>query len=211
MGRGIFVSIEGIDGSGKTTLKQELIDHFSGQTEVLGIREPGGTDVSEKIRKILLDEENRSMLPRTEALLYAAARSQVVEELIRPALEAGKMVIADRYMDSTIAYQGYGRGLDFTFLSSLNQLCTGGLTPDLTLLLDLDTYIARSRLLHRRRDRLEGEGFVFQQRVRRGYLDLFAGQPDRIRLLEASQSKEALLRQAVAMISDLMEEAGGPR
>lgn len=205
MSKGIFVSIEGIDGSGKTTLKQELIAHFSGQMEVMGIREPGGTRVSEEIRRILLDGENHSMLPRTEALLYAAARSQVVEELIRPALESGTMVIADRYMDSTIAYQGYGRGLDFQFLSSLNQLCTGGLSPDLTLLLDLDTYIARSRTLHKPGDRLEGEGLAFQQRVRRGYLDLFAAQPERIRLLEASQSKEALLRQAVAMISDLMQ------
>ncbi len=204
MRRGIFVSIEGIDGSGKTTLREELIAYFEMKTEVVGIREPGGTEVSEKIRGLLLDISNHSMVPRTEALLYAAARSQVVEELIEPALADGKMVIADRYLDSTIAYQGYGRGLDLQFLEQLNILCTGGLLPDLTLLLDLDPGLARSRVSFRKMDRMEGEGLFFQERVRRGYLDLFARQPERIRLLDASMSREVLFEQAIAMISEMV-------
>ncbi|MCX5780307.1 MAG: dTMP kinase, partial [Firmicutes bacterium] len=130
--RGVFISLEGIDGCGKTTLKEMLLARLGEKYPVIGIREPGGTVISEKIRDMLLDVRNDGIIGKTEALLYAAARSQLVEEVIRPALTQGKIIIADRYLDSTIAYQGYGRGLELAFLEDLNRICTGGLKPDLT-------------------------------------------------------------------------------
>ena len=171
-----------------------------GQTHpVVGIREPGGTIVSEKIRDMLLDARNSGIMGRTEALLYAAARSQVVEEVVRPALGRGKIVIADRFMDSTVAYQGYGRGLDLQLLIDLNRICTGGLYPDLTLYLDIDPLKAYRRRLHEQPDRLEQEGLEFQVRVRAGYLKLAATEP-RIHQLDASQNQQQLLDEALRLI-----------
>lgn len=197
--RGVFISLEGIDGSGKTTLKENLLALMGKKHQVIGIREPGGTVISEKIRDMLLDVRNDGIIGKTEALLYAAARSQLVEEVIRPALAQGKIIIADRYMDSTIAYQGYGRGLDIEFLEDLNRLCTGGLKPDLTLLLDIDPWEGQ-----RRRkdipDRLEKEGMEFQTHIRLGYLKLWEKEPERIRVLDASKTAEELLREAIKMI-----------
>ncbi|NLB18739.1 MAG: dTMP kinase, partial [Syntrophomonadaceae bacterium] len=163
--RGIFISLEGIDGSGKRTLQEYLLAQLSLKHNVIGIREPGGTVISEKIRDMLLDVRNNGIMGRTEALLYAAARSQLVEEIIRPALERGEIIIADRYMDSTVAYQGYGRGLDLEFLTDLNRICTGGVYPDLTLLLDIEPEQAPQRRGQEVADRLEQEGAKFQARV----------------------------------------------
>ncbi|PKM77481.1 MAG: dTMP kinase [Firmicutes bacterium HGW-Firmicutes-15] len=198
--RGTFISLEGIDGSGKTTLKENLLALMAGNYHVIGIREPGGTVISEKIRDMLLDVHNDGIIGKTEALLYAAARSQLVEEIIRPALIQGKIIIADRYMDSTIAYQGYGRGLDIEFLEDLNRLCTGGLKPDLTLLLDIDPEAGQSRRNQDIPDRLEKEGFEFQARIRAGYLKLCEKDPSRIKVLDASQTAEQLIREAMGMI-----------
>ncbi|MDD4774930.1 MAG: dTMP kinase, partial [Syntrophomonas sp.] len=167
---------------------------------VVGIREPGGTPVSEKIRDMLLDIRNSGIIGRTEALLYAAARSQVTAEVISPALTRGQIVIADRYLDSTIAYQGYGRGLDLEFLSALNRLCTGGIYPDLTLYLDLDPEEAYQRRQNESPDRLEQEGMEFQKRVRQGYLTLADAEP-RIHLLDAGLSRQRLLEEALQLIN----------
>jgi dTMP kinase len=172
--------------------------------EVLSIREPGGNTISEKIRELLLDAANQRITPRTEALLYAAARSQVVEEVINPALMDGKIVVADRYMDSTIAYQGYGRGLDIKFLQELNQLCTGGLKPHLTLLLDLSSEEAWQRRKKETPDRLEKEGLAFQEKVRQGYLILAEQKKERIKVLDARQQPEKLLHQAMKCLDEIL-------
>lgn len=204
--RGFFISLEGIDGSGKTTLIQSLTAELAGRYQVLRIREPGGTVISEKIREMLLDVRNDGIIGKVEAMLYAAARCQLVEEVIRPSLEKGMMVIADRYLDSTIAYQGYGRGLDLAFLEDLNRLCTGGLKPDLTLLLDLDPREAQKRRLNEAPDRLEQEGLVFQARVRDGYLELWGQEPQRIKRLEATQSPSVLMVQALQLVQGLLPD-----
>lgn len=198
--KGYFISLEGIDGCGKSTLKEALMRELGRTHSVVGIREPGGTPVSEKIRDMLLDIRNSGIIGRTEALLYAAARSQVTAEVISPALTRGQIVIADRYLDSTIAYQGYGRGLDLKFLSALNQLCTGGIYPDLTLYLDLDPVEAYQRRQNESPDRLEQEGMEFQKRVRQGYLTLADAEP-RIHRLDAGLSRHRLLEEALQLIN----------
>lgn len=204
MQRGVFISLEGIDGCGKTTLKEQLEIHLNKKYEVLIVREPGGTEISEKIRGVLLDIRNEGMLARTEAFLYAAARSQLVEEVIRPALESGKIVIADRYMDSTIAYQGYGRGLDIVFLEELNTLCTAGLIPDLTLLLDIDPLEGQRRRKQEIPDRLEKEGLDFQSRIRSGYLQIQQQEADRIKLLNGTQSIQEVCKEALDYIKRIL-------
>jgi len=153
---------------------------------------------------MLLDIRNEGILPRTEAMLYAAARCQVVEEIIRPALQAGKLVIADRYMDSTIAYQGYGRGLDINFLKQLNDLCTNGIKPDLTFLVDIDPEEGQRRRKKDIPDRLEKEGLDFQNRIRNGYLQMQMEEPERIKLLNGDQSIEEICREAVRHMEALL-------
>lgn len=183
--RGVFIVFEGIDGSGKTTqinmLYENLLKHSKGESansdRILLTREPGGTATSELIRSILLNPSNDKLCARTEALLYAAARAQHVEEKIKPALSIGKVVICDRFIDSTLAYQGYGREQDLDFLKGLNQLATGGLKPDLTILMDLPVQTALDRLNNRqdcgiKKDRLESEHTSFYERVREGYLKI---------------------------------------
>lgn len=174
-GRGLLITFEGIDGSGKTTQIRKLrqmLEAASIPFEV--IREPGGTIVGEKIRSILLDKEHTNMSPETELLLYEAARSQIVCERILPALSAGKTVICDRFYDSTVAYQGYARGLSLEAVDLVNRIATGGLEPDLTFLMDMSAADAASRVDRRKKDsdRLESEGLVFMEKVREGYLAL---------------------------------------
>ncbi len=204
MSRGRFISLEGIDGCGKTTLKEQLNEYLAGKYELVMLREPGGTEISEKIRDMLLDIRNDGMMDRTEALLYGAARCQVVEELIRPSLSAGKLIIADRYLDSTIAYQGYGRGLDIDFLKQLNQLCTAGLKPDLTLLLDIDPQEGQRRRKKDIPDRLEKEGLDFQTRIRNGYLQMQKEESGRIKLLDGHSSIADLRQEAIQYIEALL-------
>ncbi|NMC27964.1 MAG: dTMP kinase [Syntrophomonadaceae bacterium] len=204
--RGVFISLEGIDGSGKSTLARSLVDALAQKHQVLGLREPGGTVISEKIREMLLDVRNDGIIGKAEAMLYAAARCQLVEEVIRPGLDRGTIIIADRYLDSTVAYQGYGRGLDLGFLEDLNRLCTGGLKPDLTLLLDLDPQEALLRRSEEIPDRLEQEGLAFQIRIREGYLDLWDKEPERIKRLDATHSPEFLLQEALLLVEKLLAE-----
>lgn len=205
--RGVFISLEGIDGSGKTCVKDIILRQLAGW-EVLNIREPGGTATSEKIRAILLDCQNEGIKPLTEAFLYAAARAQLVEEVIRPALAAGKVIIADRFLDSTIAYQGYGRGLDRQMLTELNQLCTSGLKPDLTLLLDVDPEEGLRRRGGELPDRLEKEGLDFQRRVREGYLQIARAEPERMRVINAGRSLSEVAGEAVMIVRERLRESG---
>jgi dTMP kinase len=207
MSKGIFISLEGVDGSGKTSLKEEILNHLTGY-QPLSLREPGGTEISEKIRNILLDTSNEDMQSRTEAFLYASARCQLVEAVIRPALQQGQLIVVDRYIDSTLAYQGYGRGLPLDFIRELNQLSTGGLKPDLTLLLDLDPQEGARRRAGDTPDRLEQEGLLFQSRVRDGYLQIAQAEPQRVRILDAHQPLATVVSHARQEIEKLLASRG---
>jgi len=186
MARGHFITLEGIEGSGKTTQAARLKDLLVRKgLDVVVTREPGGSPIAEKIREILLDPRNRKMVALTELFLYEASRTQHVAEVIRPALEAGKTVICDRFFDASTAYQGNARGLDMETVERLNLLATGGIVPDLTIVLDLPAE-AGLRRLKRSRDRIESEAIEFHERVRQGYLKLARLYPDRIKVVDAS-------------------------
>lgn len=201
--RGIFISLEGIDGCGKSTLKEHLLDYLQNDYNLISIREPGGTIISEKIREIILDPVNLSILPQTEAFLYASARAQLVNEVIIPELAKGSLIIADRFTDSTLAYQGYGRGLDIKFLEDLNFLCTNGIKADLTLLLDIDPEEALKRK-EEEPDRLEKEGLIFQEKVREGYLQIAKKEPERVKLINSDQNIEKIKQIAIDYIEKLL-------
>lgn len=186
MVRGHFITLEGIEGSGKTTQALRLRDLLAGKgLEVVVTREPGGSPIAEKIREILLDPRNRRMVALAELFLYEASRTQHVAEIVRPALEAGKAVICDRFFDASTAYQGAARGLDMATVERLNLLATGGIVPDLTLVLDLPAEIGLRRL-GRNLDRIESEAMEFHQRVREGYLKIARANADRIKVVDAS-------------------------
>ena len=199
----MFITLEGPEGSGKSSQIAPLVEFLSRLgKEIVPTREPGGTQISDQVRAILTRLENTSMHPRTEILLFLAARAQLVEEVIRPALRAGKIVICDRYADSTLAYQGYGHGTDLDQLHNLLKFATGGMKPDLTFLLDLDV----EKGLNRKRsggdewNRLDAYALAFHQRVRRGYLELAQAEPQRWMIIDADRPPEIVqdcLRQAV--------------
>ena len=179
----MFITFEGLDSSGKTTQANLLVDHLKTVgREVIFLREPGGTSVSEKIRQILLDRQHQEMNQRTELFLFSAARAQLVGQIIYPALRGGKVVICDRFYDSTTAYQGYGRGLNLNDIDVINRFATSGTTPDLTLFVDveLDEVARRRRASGIADDRMESSGHMFYQRVREGYLAVAAQEPHRI-------------------------------
>ena len=186
----MFITFEGPEGSGKTTQIQRLAQTLTTRGyAILSTREPGGTSISDQIRTVLLTNlENRDMHARTEILLFLAARAQLVEQVIRPALAAGTVVLCDRYADSTLAYQGYGRGYDQALLHELLDFATGGLRPDLTLLFDLDPVLGLSRRKSGGKwDRLDGQELDFHRRVRAGYLEMAAAEPARWVRLDASR------------------------
>ncbi len=190
--QGNLITFEGIDFSGKSVqanfLNETLKDR---KLPVLFLREPGGTEISEKIRSVLLDNANHKMSAMTEVLLYSAARAQMVRESIIPHLEKGFVVICDRYFDSTTAYQGFGRKIDLDFIKKLNSFATEELVPDLTFLIDLDPEIA----LQRKKadlDRLEKEDLEFHQRVRNGYLEIARPNTERFVIIDGKQSIEVI-------------------
>jgi len=207
--KGFFISFEGIDGCGKSSIIAYL-NTILNITTTVNIREPGGTIISEDIRYMLLNNKNNDMASETEALLYAAARSQVVKQVIIPALAQGKMVLADRFTDSTIAYQGYGRGLDLNYLKVLNDFCTGGLSPDLTFLLDLEPEQSYGYKKGLAPDRIESEGLEFQRLVRNGYLQMAAAEPDRIIRIDAAQEfskvREVVLNHIQRVVGQVLGE-----
>jgi len=198
----MFITLEGIEGSGKSTLLSGLTQRLgSAGREVLTTREPGGTPVGDAIRRVVLVERFH-VAPLTEALLMNASRAALVAEVIRPALAAGKTVLCDRYYDSTLAYQGYGRGLDLAMLRELCHSATDGLDPDLTFVLDIDPALSVRRLAGRSKanDRIDDESPGFFERARAGFLELATREP-RMRVLDGSLAPEALLEEAMRCIS----------
>ena len=191
MSRGLFISFEGTDGSGKTTQYRLFAEYLvSLGYEVVTTREPGGTPISEKIRGIILDPENTEMDDMTEALLFAAGRAQHVAQLIRPSVEAGKIVLCDRFMDSSIAYQGYARGLG-DCVRIINEYAVAGMQPDLTFLLDLPPQAGRARNVKAgKADRLEKQAMEFHRKVYEGYKKLAEIYPDRFIVIDADGSIE---------------------
>lgn len=186
----MFITLEGPDGSGKSTQVQPLAEFLRGEGyTVFTTREPGGTTISDQVREVLMRLDNRSMYPRTETLLFCAARAQLVEEVIRPRLQRGEIILCDRYADSTLAYQGYGHGNDLLVLKQLLDFATCGLWPDLTILFDLDAIAG----LNRRKvgggewNRLDDYQIAFHQRVREGYLDMAHKDPQRWAVINADQ------------------------
>lgn len=174
MNRGLFITFEGIDGCGKSTQFQMLKEYLETEgVDFIVVREPGGTVIGEKIREILLNKKNDSMRPLTELLLFEAARAQITEEVIRPALEKGTCVLCDRFFDSTYAYQGYARKLGAEKVLMLNDLATAGLEPDITFLIDIPVSVALERrgIRGEADDRMEALGTAFQEDVRKGYLE----------------------------------------
>ncbi len=200
----MFAVIEGIEGSGKSTLQAGLAEALRARGErVATTREPGGSPLGDAIRAIFLSTE-LEVAPVAEAMLVNAARAQHVASLIRPALERGETVICDRFVDSTLAYQGYGRGLDLSMLRGLCELAVGGLGADLTIVLDCEPTLSRERLDARgsARDRLENERYGFHQRVREGFLALARGSSRHV-VLDASDTRENLVAAALAAIEGL--------
>lgn len=196
---GFFITLEGIEGSGKSSQARALQEFLqkSGYPTFL-TREPGDTEIGRFIRELLLNPDYTEMKPRTEILLYAADRAQHVSELVRPALAEGKIVISDRYYDSNLAYQGYGRGLDLETVKEINYWAVEELHPDLTILLDLPVQQglkrARNMALDNLGDRLEREEINFHQRVRQGYLKLAETWPERIKIVDAAASRAEVQR-----------------
>ena len=198
----MFITLEGPEGSGKSSQLPDLAEFLSGQGwDVLTTREPGGTPIGDQIRQILMRLDNQELHPCTEILLFLASRAQLVEQVIKPALREGKLVLCDRFGDSTLAYQGYGHGLDLDILRTMLDFATDKLKPDLTLLLDVDVETGLQR--KRKEDewnRLDAYELAFHQRVREGYHELCRQEPERWRVIDAMQPKEAVqlaLRQAV--------------
>lgn len=198
----LFVTLEGPDGGGKSGQARQLVDHLLAQGhDVLMTREPGGTAIGDQVRRILMDLANTPMHPRTEILLFSASRAQLCHEVIWPHLQAGGVVVSDRFYDSTFAYQGYGHRLDLEALRHITHFATGGLVPDLTLLLDLP---AADGLTRRKKDggwnRLDAYNLEFHDRVRQGYLAMAAADPRRWVTIDAGREPEmvqAEIRQVV--------------
>ena len=207
----MFITLEGPEGSGKTSQLAQFADFLREQGyEVVTTREPGGTSIGDQIRQVLVSMDNKSLHPRTEILLFLSARAQLVEELIKPSLENGKIVVCDRYGDSTLAYQGYGHGLPLETLREMLRFATDGLVPDLTLYLDIEV---EKGLLRKKKgqewNRLDAYEVEFHRRVRNGYLALAEAEPERWRVIDASQSKQAVQQDMRAATKAALEKLKG--
>ncbi len=206
MPRGALITIEGLDGAGKSTLAASLLPALVERgLDVRSMREPGGVEVSERIRELVKDPES-AIGARAEALLYAAARAQLVEQALEPLLDSGTWILLDRFVDSSLAYQGAGRGLGIEAIRAINQFATGGLTPDRTLLLRIDPSVGKARS-HARTgplDRLEREQDEFFARIGDGYAALAEAEPARIRSIDASASPDRVLAAALDALADLI-------
>lgn len=205
---GKFLVFEGIDGSGKTTQLKLLGAKLAALGyPLLYTREPGGTRIGEAVRELLLNPQHNELAPTAEALLYAAARAQHVAQVIMPALKAGKIVLCDRFLDSSLAYQGFGRGLDVGQLEKLNEAATAGLKPDLVLLLDFlcDTGIERITGSGRQVDRIEQEDLAFHRKVRAGYLTLAGRDPERYRVIDANRTIEQIHADITRVVEEILK------
>jgi dTMP kinase len=202
--RGLFVSFEGIDRSGKTTQARLLVDALG--DDALAVREPGGTAVGERLRELIKDPE-LTIGPHAEALLFAAARAELVADVVRPALDHGRVVVSDRYVDSSLAYQGAARGLGVEEVARVNEWATSGLAPDLTILLELPPTDAAARATAED-DRFEAEGAGLQERVRLAYEELALADPARFRRVDAARSPEQVHADVLKIVHAVRAEAG---
>lgn len=205
--RGLFITFEGVDGCGKSTQFKGAVDYFGRRGwNIVASREPGGCPISEKIRALLLDVGSDGMTARCEAMLYAAAREQHVQQVVLPALNAGKLVMCDRFLDSSIAYQAYGRELTEPLIRQINDPAVGDLRPDMTLLYMAETAVARRRVAQGGApDRIEAEGDDFVSRVSAGYADIARREPERVRAIDAMRPIDAVLADTVANITGLLK------
>jgi len=204
--KGRFISLEGIEGTGKSTQAKLLSDYLKEKGfEVVLTEEPGGTQIGLRIRELLLSVEHKGMTAVTELLLYNASRSQHIREIIVPAISSGAIVITDRFTDSTIAYQGFGRGIDLRLINSIDLIATERLRPDITILLDLDAEVGLKRNKGiNKTDRLELEDLEFHQRVRNGYHNLAEKEPERIKLIDASAGIQEIHSRISSIITNFI-------
>ncbi len=205
----LFVTFEGPEGSGKTTQARSLASYLESRgLPVVCTREPGGTPISEQIRQIILSKENQAIRDETEVLLFSAARAQIVAELIRPALAEGKIVLSDRYADSTIAYQGYGLGLDRQALRAVTHLATGGLVPDFTFYVDVPVQVGLARKRGGEVNRLDQKPVIYHERVRAGYLEMANAEPERWIVIDGTQPGDAVQKEIRERMDRELERRG---
>ena len=208
MKNNLFITFEGPEGAGKTTVINKIIERLQQlNIDVLGTREPGGIEIAEKIREVILNPAHTAMDERTEALLYAAARSQHFFEKVEPALKEGKHVLCDRFIDSSLAYQGYARGIGIDEVLSINEFAIGKRMPDLTLYFDINPVVGLARIhAHNEREvnRLDNESLLFHEKVRKGYYEIIKRYPNRIKVINAEQSVEKVVEDVWNILSDLV-------
>ncbi len=209
--RGVFITLEGVDGCGKSTQAKLLAERLAVMgREVVSLREPGGTPISEKIRALVLDPQNAEMVPECELLLFEASRAQLVRQVIEPALERGAVVVCDRFFDSTYAYQAAGRALAAETIHTANALGSCGVSPHRTIVLDIAAAAAAERAAARSAaDRMEAAGTGFQERVRAGYLELAAADPVRVRAVDATGTPQEVADRVFAQVEDLLAKEEG--
>lgn len=202
MKNGLFITFEGADGCGKTT-QIKLLDEYLKKRgyETLLTREPGAKGLGEKLREILLNYEGE-VSPNCESFLFLADRAQHVDCIIKPALKAGKIVLCDRHTDSTLAYQGYGRGIDLDKIKYLNDIATNGLKPDLTIVFDIDAELSSQRV-GKNKDRMEAAGIEFFNRVRTGYLEIAKNEPNRVKVIESSDTIDNIHKKVTELVEKL--------
>lgn len=200
MKKGLFITFEGADGCGKTTQMNLLAEYLKKQgCEVVLTREPGSKGLGEKIREILLNYDGE-VSDRCESFLFLADRAQNIDTIVNPAVDAGKIVLCDRHTDSSVAYQGYGRGLDIEKINMLNNLATNGKKPDITFVFDIDTETSMKRV-GKEKDRMESAGFEFHTKVRNGYLEIAKKEPERIKVIDASKSIEEIHQEVLSYLN----------
>ncbi|OGW58141.1 MAG: dTMP kinase [Nitrospirae bacterium RIFCSPLOW2_12_42_9] len=215
--KGIFITFEGIEGCGKTTQAHLLAGYLEEQGyKVLKTREPGGTEISEAVREILLSNDFVKMHPHTEVLLYLASRAQHISDKIKPALEKGMIVISDRFSDSTFVYQCYVRGIDYQIVEEMNSFTTEGISPDITFVLDLEPEeglrraVSRNQKHSRKEDRMEKESLEFHQKVREGYLKMAERYPDRIHVISSNRDKTEVQEEIKGIVGRILSQRGFP-
>lgn len=203
MKKGLFVTFEGVEGCGKSTQVDRLLGGLvARRVPAVAVREPGSTPIGQEIRSILLDPVHTEMVPEAELLLYEASRAQLVRAVIEPGLSKGYAVLSDRYTDSTVAYQCFGRGIERATVDAVNAVATGGLMPDLTVLLDVPVQVGIARV-HGELDRIEQESIEFHERVKQGFLALAAEEPERFLLLDGLDTEQALAAQVLERVLEL--------
>lgn len=210
MNKGLFITFEGPEGSGKSTQSKRVHEHMTKTgVDAVWTREPGGTPVCAQIRQVLLSPDNAGMDDYTEVLLLAADRNEHIANMIKPAMDEGKVVVCDRFADSTLAYQGYGRGIPMEHLTYLHKLVTKGLAPDLTILVDVDVELGLSRVQTRGEvkggDRIERQEIEFHQRLRKGYLELSSSYPDRYVVLDGSRTRDEIFNEIISVLKARFE------